>query len=213
MFLHQFDAYAVRTLELWKTDWTLALITSHVRPAYGHRLIANRITGPGLLSFIVDEDVQVHVHASNQVPTIIDGDIKEDVFYGTEKEIVFKVTEMVNDHSVQDVPIEYRKCRFTWERPDARVESIFEYYSHSTCIIECLMKFQVGYCNCTHHLMPQTNGMNYPMSGLPSAYSSIHSFSANIKICDFEGLICLTNNFGKLTNSTPFANLTFLFRR
>lgn len=129
------------------------------RPANSHRLIANRITGPGLLSFIVDDDVQVHVHASNEVPTVIEGDIKEDVFYGTKKEIVFKVTEMVNDQGVRHVPIEYRKCRFTWERIDASVESIYEFYSHSTCTVECLMKFQVEFCNCTHHLMPQTNGM------------------------------------------------------
>lgn len=122
--------------------------------------MANRATGPGLISFIVDEDVQVHVHATNEVPTVIEGDIKEDVFYGTKKEIVLKVTEMVNDQSVRDVPIAYRKCRFSWERADAIVESIYESYSHSTCIIECLMNFQVEFCNCTHHLMPQTNGMD-----------------------------------------------------
>lgn len=174
-------------------------------------MIANRISGPGLLSFIVDEDVQVHVHASNEVPTVIEGDIKEDVFYGTQKEIVFKVTEMVNDQSVQDVPIEYRKCRFTWERADANVESMYEFYSHSTCIIECLMKFQVEFCNCTHHLMPQVNGMNHSIFLSAATPDSLHThtklinlLSGNIKICDIEGLICLTNNFGELTTSITF---------
>lgn len=137
----------------------LFLLLHLFRPAYGHRLILNRMTGPGVLSFIVDEDVQVHVHASNEVPTMIEGDIKEDVFYGTKKEIIFKVTEMVNDQSVQDVPIEYRKCLFAWERANVNFQSMYEFYSHSTCSIECLLQVHMELCNCTHHLMPQTNGM------------------------------------------------------
>lgn len=129
------------------------------RPAYGHRLIANRVTGPGILSFTTHEDVQIHVHASNEIPNSIEGDIKENIFYGTDKEIILKITEIVNDHSVKDVAINYRKCRFSWELDNQNFESIYNYYSHSTCSVECTMNIQKQFCNCTHHLMPRRKSM------------------------------------------------------
>lgn len=150
---------------------------AHWRPMYGHRLISNRLTGPGVLSFITHEDIQVHVHASNEVPYDIESDIKEDIFYGSDIEIIFKVTDMVNDVSVQDVPISNRKCRFPWERDKHTSPMLYQQYSHSTCAIECVTNIQLELCNCTHHLMPK------------------HSKDANA--CDVDGLICLTNNFGK----------------
>lgn len=70
---------------------------------YGHRLISNRFTGPGVLSFVTHEDIQVHVHAPNEVPYDIESDIKEDVFYGSSKEIIIKVIDLVNDASVSSV--------------------------------------------------------------------------------------------------------------
>lgn len=71
-----------------------------LRPMYGHRLISNRFTGPGILSFVTHEDVQVHVHASNELPYDIESVIKEDVFYGSSKEMIIKVIDLVNDASV-----------------------------------------------------------------------------------------------------------------
>lgn len=70
---------------------------------YGHRLMSNRLTGPGVLSFVTHEDIHVHVHASNEVPHDIENGIKEDIFYGSQNEIIIKVNDMVNDASVQDV--------------------------------------------------------------------------------------------------------------
>lgn len=158
-------------------DWFIVCVCICVciRPLYGYRLIANRITGPGLLSFIVDEDVRVHVHATNEIPSTVEADIAAEVFYGTRKEIIFKIVEMVNDQNVENVPIEYRKCRFTWERVTADVASIYEYYGHSTCTVECLMQFQRKFCNCTQHPLTQQNETP----------------------CDVNGFICLTKNFGK----------------
>lgn len=161
---------------------------------YGNRLISNRYTGPGILSFVAHEDVQVHVHAGNEVPYDIESDIKEDIFYGSEKEIIIKVIDMVNDASVQEASIFSRKCRFAWERhgndnDDKTVHSmLYNQYSHSTCGIECSMDIQLELCNCSHHLMP---------------YSS----DGNTKTCDIDGLICLTNNFGK-TNIVWYATAT-----
>lgn len=144
---------------------------------YGHRLISNRLTGPGVLSFISHEDIQVHVHASNEVPYDIESDIKEDIFFGSDKEIILKVTDMVNDVSVQDVPISNRKCRFPWERDKDTFPMLYNQYSHSTCAIECSMNIQLELCNCTQHLMLK--------------------FGNDANTCDVDGLICLTNNFGK----------------
>lgn len=149
-----------------------------VRPMYGHRLISNRFTGPGVLSFVTHEDIQVHVHASNEVPYDIESDIKEDIFYGSKKEIIIKVTDMVNDASVQDVSISNRKCRFPWERDKIPYPQLYKHYSYSTCSIECSMHIQHELCNCSHHLMPNC--------------------SNDANICDIDGLICLTNNFGKM---------------
>lgn len=128
-----------------------------IRPAFGHRLIANRLTGPGSLSFTVYEDIQIHVHAPNEVPYATEGDIKENVFYGSYKEIFISVTEMVNDQSVKDISINYRKCRFPWELNNLNDLHYYKYYSHSTCTVECSMNIQLRLCNCTHHLMPKSN--------------------------------------------------------
>lgn len=144
---------------------------------FGHRLISNRLTGPGVLSFITHDDIQVHVHASNEVPYDIESDIKEDIFFDSNKELVIKVTDMVNDVSVQDVPISNRNCRFPWEHDKDTYPMLYKQYSHSTCAIGCAMYIQVELCNCTHHLMPK--------------------YSKYAKTCDVDGLICLTSNFGK----------------
>lgn len=109
------------------------------------------------MTFSAYEDVQVHVHAANEVPLGIEGEIKENIFYGSEKEIIVKVTEIVNDESVQDVAISDRKCRFASERPPSALVRLplYDHYSHSTCAIECAFKIQLECCDCIHHLMPR----------------------------------------------------------
>lgn len=122
------------------------------------RLIANRILGPGKLSFTAFEDVSVQLHSSQDVPYTVDGDLKEIVVFGTVKELVVSVIEMTNDPSIRTVPIAQRKCRFYWESMHSGVESLFRYYSHSTCTVECSRFAQLKYCNCTHHLMQKMAG-------------------------------------------------------
>lgn len=128
------------------------------RPKRGLRLIANRISGPGVLTFTAHEDIQVHIHAGNEVPYTSEGGIKENVYYGSVKEVILSVTEMVNDGSVEDISIQNRRCRFPWELPESPIPHHYNYYSHSTCMVECSIAIQVKYCNCTHHLMPRNNG-------------------------------------------------------
>lgn len=124
-------------------------------------MIANRESGPGLLTFNTFEDVQVHVHATNEVPFGVEGEIKENIFFGSEKEIIVKVTEIVNDNTVRDVEIDQRKCRFASERPQTKFDSLYDYYSYSTCAIECAFKIQLECCNCIHHLMPRRTSKFY----------------------------------------------------
>lgn len=167
---------------------------------FGHRLIANRLSGPGILSFVALEDVQVHVHATNEVPFGIEGDIKENVFFGAIKELIVKVTEIVNDNSVQDVGIQYRKCRFSFERLTRQFESPYDFYSHSTCAVDCAIEIQLQFCNCTHHLMPRKSSKVFTFILLILFGNKCFHYLFwldNIKVCDFHGLICLTNNFGK----------------
>lgn len=146
-------------------------------------MISNRLTGPGKLSFVAHEDIQVHLHAPNEVPFDTESSLKENIFYGSTKEILIKVTEMVNDVGVQDVSINNRECRFPWEKEGIVYPRLYDDYSHSTCVIECLMRAQISFCNCTHHLMPKK--------------------VQDATICDIDGLICLTNNFGMNNMTQP----------
>lgn len=149
------------------------------------------MTGPGALSFVTHEDVQVYIHSPNEVPYDTEKSIRESIFYGSKNEIVLKVTEMVNDLNVQDVSIKNRKCRFPWERNGIPYPILYHEYSYSSCRIECLMSIQLEICNCTHHLMPQ----------------SLHKGV----ICDVDGLICLTNNSGKSQQSNAHTRTSRYF--
>lgn len=122
---------------------------------YGHRLIMNHKTGAGKLEFVATEDVSVHLHAPEYVPSLIEGDIKEKVLYGSVKEIIISVIEMVNDRTTADVSISHRQCRFPWEVvQDDGPKSVFKFYDYSICMIKCAEDIQRKYCNCIHHLMP-----------------------------------------------------------
>ncbi|XP_055615379.1 pickpocket protein 19-like [Toxorhynchites rutilus septentrionalis] len=141
------------------------------------RLINNRYTGPGELRFKVNEDIQIYLHDSYAVPyAYVDRALKETVLWGMNKEIIIKVIEMENTGNVQDIPINRRYCRFPWENPDEFFH-LYSSYSFSSCAVECFMKTQLKYCNCTHHLMPR------PKNGFKP-----------VKICSFKGLTCLTEN-------------------
>lgn len=130
-------------------------ITFIFSPMYGQRLIMNHKTGAGKLEFVATEDVSVHLHAPHEVPSLIEGDIKEKVLYGSVKEIIISVIEMVNDPTTTGVSINHRQCRFPWElESDDKPKSVFKFYDHSICMIKCAEDIQRKYCNCIHHLMP-----------------------------------------------------------
>lgn len=147
-------------------------------PKHGKELFCNRENGPGKLKMMVTEDIQIHIHHPNDIPFLYgERDLKDTILWGSTKDIVIKVTEIVNDETVVTIPISQRRCRFPWEWEPNHV---YDLYSFSTCQTSCYNTAQVDFCNCTHHLMPRSERLNIP-------------------ICDFKGLVCLTENFMKIS--------------
>lgn len=60
----------------------------------------------------------------------------------------------MNDHDLEKLAISERHCRFPHEVPEKMLA--YNYYSHSTCIVQCKIDGHLSICNCTHHLMPKT---------------------------------------------------------
>lgn len=147
-------------------------------PSYGKELFCNRENGPGKLRMMVTEDIQIFIHHPNDIPFAYgERDLRDTILWGSTKDIIVKVTEIVNDDTVSTIPVNLRRCRFSWENePD----SVYNLYSFSTCQTNCYNNAQMDFCNCTHHLMPR-----------PAKY--------NIPECNFKGLVCLTENFMKIS--------------
>ncbi|KAK9703187.1 Amiloride-sensitive sodium channel [Popillia japonica] len=136
-------------------------------------MYSNRKTGPGELVIEAIDDVRFYFHAAEDVPFInSDPNHRKDVMLGEAYNITFNVIEIENDENVVYTSVEKRGCRFPNERPDNLV--VHEYYSYSTCIVQCHADAHLELCNCTHHLMPVLGDYN---------------------TCDINGLKCLTENF------------------
>ncbi|KAJ8971225.1 hypothetical protein NQ317_008814 [Molorchus minor] len=115
---------------------------------------------------------RVYFHAPEDVPFInSDPDQRKDVMLGESFNISINVIEIENDDKVKHLPVQKRECKFPWETDGLLVH---EYYSYSTCVVQCHAENHIRLCNCTHHLMPYYNKRGY---------------------CDIEGLKCLTDNF------------------
>ncbi|XP_056638213.1 pickpocket protein 11-like [Diorhabda sublineata] len=135
-------------------------------------LTMNRKTGPGKIWFQTEEDTRVFFHAPEDVPFInSDPDQRKDIMLGESFNITISVIEIDNDESIKFIPVYKRKCKFPWENEGVKVH---DHYSYSSCIVQCHAENHIQLCNCTHHLMPKYNLVNY---------------------CDVEGLKCLTDHF------------------
>lgn len=143
----------------------------------GHRmeLISNRIVGAGRLELFVQEDVELYLHSSQDVPSkSINRNLHETILWGTRKEIFYNVLEIVNDENVEiESPYEQRRCRFPWET----LTDDMHLYSYSTCMALCNFNIQMKVCNCVHHLMPMTEKQSV-LSGIVKniANSVFYSF-------------------------------------
>ncbi|XP_034254431.1 uncharacterized protein LOC117653133 [Thrips palmi] len=139
-------------------------------------LISNRMTGPGTLEFMAKESIKIFIHAPEDVPNFNHPqDEKESLFWGLNFHMRFSVTEIENDPQLTDVSVEQRNCRFPHENP----LNLHNKYSYSTCIVECHARFQMQFCNCTHHYMPNMRNMK-------------------VQTCGVEGLACLNSHSEEL---------------
>ncbi|XP_049942650.1 sodium channel protein Nach-like [Schistocerca serialis cubense] len=130
------------------------------------KTVSNYTTGPGSLYFKVRAAVKVYMHSEGNVPTnshSLDEMFK--VFYPQYLEVLFTVKEVVNDPMLYEVEPSGRDCLFRNEVPTG----VYPYYSFTTCLVQCHKQHHLKFCNCTHHMMPN---------------------SAD-EVCGIEGLACL----------------------
>ncbi|GLV44091.1 pickpocket 13 [Carabus blaptoides fortunei] len=119
------------------------------------RMTSNRFLGPGQLSIESLDDVRVFFHAPEDIPFInADPDKRDDVMLGEKYIKQFNVIEIANDDEVRQVPVRKRGCRFPDEPPPEL--KVHNFYSYSTCVVQCHADAQMRFCNCTHHLMPNS---------------------------------------------------------
>lgn len=166
-------------IELQSEFGTCYTINSiHTRPQFGKKLFSDRTTGPGTLELAALEDVELFLHSTEDVPSkSSDRNQHETVSWGSSKEIMFDVQEIINEPEVEKMTIANRRCRFNWELDQGAAHKLFDYHSYSACMVQCNFRVQLELCGCVHHLMPVS--------------------SENVTICGFKGLICLTDNYGK----------------
>ena len=111
--------------------------------------------GVGILSFEVTADIQLHVHSPVEIPyQTANGMIKETVLLGSNKEMVLNAIELYNHANLFKVNYNERQCRFPHELTDlGQMLRLYEYYSFSTCIVECVFATHLRLCNCSHHFL------------------------------------------------------------
>ena len=111
---------------------------------------------------------KVNVH----VPTDA-GNMREngvEVPMGTITTIRVNSLELISHHSLRDLTIERRDCRFSVESEDL---SNFKYYSKENCIFDCRMRVAESICGCRPWDYPTPDGTT--------------------RICDFYGSSCFNS--------------------
>lgn len=130
----------------------------------------------GSVEVVVSQDYEAFLHAPEDIPFWnMEYDRRMTVLYGAEANVIYSITDVVNEPEVSSIPPEIRQCRFPGEIPDNFIA--YKYYSYSACISQCRIDAQLELCNCTHHFSPKIYEDRY---------------------CDLEGLKCLTVNYGTL---------------
>lgn len=120
------------------------------------------VTKSSALYMLNEEDIPHMLLTTLMFPQIPDG------FDG---ELLLSIQDTHNEDNVRDIDPQLRKCVF----PDEPDEMAYKYYSFSTCVTECLKKYQITICNCSH-------------------YNMIVDANDKSPACDFEGLACLDRN-------------------
>lgn len=84
------------------------------------------------------------------------------------------VKNIENDPLTRDVSVEQRSCRYS----DENTLDVHNFYSYSACSVQCRKDKQLQMCNCTSHLMPNTEDEWH---------------------CDMNGLKCLNSHYEELS--------------
>ncbi|EDS29204.1 pickpocket 13 [Culex quinquefasciatus] len=142
-------------------------------------MISNKYTGPGKLRISVLTEALIYTLGEEDVPNLITPKSEVlliDYYISYKRQISIKDIE--NDPETKQVSVEQRKCRF----PDENILDVHAYYSYSACSVQCRKDKQLKTCNCTNHLMPNSDPAQR---------------------CDMAGLVCLNTNYEELTIVIP----------
>ncbi|BES96241.1 Amiloride-sensitive sodium channel [Nesidiocoris tenuis] len=121
---------------------------------------------------------KVYLHSEHEVPYL--NTLSSEVTL-TEvhvfKDLMVSTIEIENDPDLRELSIYQRKCRF----PDENNLELADFYSYSSCIVDCRRRAQMKLCNCTSHFMPKTKPEEH---------------------CNYEGIICLDKHINYLSEPT-----------
>ncbi|XP_058817036.1 sodium channel protein Nach isoform X1 [Topomyia yanbarensis] len=142
-------------------------------------MVSNKTTGLGRLRITVLTEAYVFTLGEEDVPNLITPKSEVlviDYYIAYKRQISIKYIE--NDPETKQVSVEQRKCRY----PDENNLDVHAYYSYSACSVQCRKDKQLKTCNCTSHLMPNTD---------PALK------------CNMTGLVCLNAHYEDLTVVIP----------
>ncbi|CAB0006012.1 unnamed protein product [Nesidiocoris tenuis] len=84
------------------------------------------------------------------------------------------ISGIENDPGVRQLSFYQRKCRF----PDENDLKSADFYSYSSCIVDCRRRAQMELCNCTSHFTPKSKPEEH---------------------CDYDGILCLDAHYRYLS--------------
>ncbi|XP_073952986.1 sodium channel protein Nach-like [Choristoneura fumiferana] len=143
-------------------------------------LVVNRQVGLPSLVFTAIRTVSIRVHSPDDEVSIKTDRVSEKVdliVLASEVNVTLKAEATTSDVSINLLDPVKRGCLLVHEKPAFAQHWPFPRYSYNACVLYCRAMKQVEVCNCTHHFMPQQNG---------------------IDVCDIQGLACLYKNRDEL---------------
>lgn len=130
------------------------------------------------------------------------------LFYGSLFSIfsrVLNVKYVENDGQAKELSIRQRNCRFPYEN----YVEVHPYFSYSACSVQCRLDEQRRLCNCSSHIMPNTDVSELQIDTRQRSNDKIKSIillSLNISLClqpskhcDINGLVCLNEHYEDLS--------------
>ncbi|BES96243.1 Amiloride-sensitive sodium channel [Nesidiocoris tenuis] len=123
----------------------------------------------------IKRTAKIYLHSEHEVPYLNhpSSDILT-VDPTQEKHYRITITGIDNDPEVRELSVYQRKCRF----PDENYMKSADFYSYSSCIVDCRRRAQMELCNCTSHFTPKSKPEEH---------------------CDYDGILCLDAHYSYLS--------------